>query len=341
MEDSPRVITMSETDNSKILRFDIDRCPEPDISATITQVLSVENTYQCFEYLPDRSADHFHLSAPALNLLNRTLPFLSRLSIDLGEFIGYSACWDTAYKKAKEKYLPHPYMQFPDIGATDIICAIANFSNVRHLTLHYRLQPDQVALMHPRVGCEVVRELFESFQEQKRGQTLIRFDLRFYTQSSSIFRSIDCPWYGDDSTISTTMSLAYNYHTTSRDGQQSKWKFTCDNPHYGKVLGRRRRAERLYGEIAWTYSLGGIQQNITQCRHKFVLRNTVMEALLWLAVLPSYLLFFENGKLARYEPSLADVELWSPWTRRKLYKGLFVMFLLRTCHHFSANSSMQ
>ena len=325
---------MKETDSFKTLSFDIDRWPEPDLPATITQVLNVGYTYQCFEYLPNRSAHHYNLSATALNLLNDTLPLLSRLSIDLGEFMGYSACWDIAYKKVKRKGPASAYAPYLDIDAIDIVCAIARFSNVRHLTLHYRLQPDQVALMHPKVGCEIVRELFESFQAQKRGQPLVRFEVRFYTQSSSIFRSINCIWYGDHSTISTTMTMARNYDTSSRNDQLSKWKLTCDNPHYGKVLEHRKRAERLYGEQVWTYRLGRLQQEITQCRHNIV-SGIVMEVLLWLALSPSYLLFFQNGKLARYEPSLADVELRchkAPLKQHTRFKRMVLGFISRSRH---------
>ena len=92
---------------------------------------------------------------------------------------------------------------------------------------------------------------------------------------------------------------------SSRSGKQSKCKYTCDNP----VLWRSKRAERLHGEYVWTCRFGSIQQSVLHNRHRSMLRCILMGILLWLTVLPSYLMFFEDGKRARYESSLANVEV--------------------------------
>ena len=271
---------------------------------TISQLLSVEHAYECLKYLPDRCGslvDQFNLSAPALDLFSRTLPMLSRLVLDLGCFIGYSTSWDQAYKKATEKLTRN---NLPYIDGLDIIHAIARFQTLRCLTLHYKLLHDQIALMHPNPGYEAVRELFKSIQRCKRGQSLIRFEVVFYTSSTMIFGRIYKP-----STVSTTMKILCNNDTfSSQGGEQSQCNCTCDNPRYGKAIERRKRIERLYGERAWTKTFGTVQHNLLHGRYRTLPRRIVMQSMLRLALLPSYFVF-EEGKRVQFEPSLANLEV--------------------------------
>ncbi|KAF6231007.1 hypothetical protein HO173_010707 [Letharia columbiana] len=301
------VVTLSTADNFKTLKCQSGLRGQ-DRLRTFTQVLSVEHTYECFEYLPDRSLYHFNLSAPALDFLSRTLPLLSRLVIDLGDFIGYSPSWDQAYKKATKKNARYSHAPLSCVDGLNIVCAIARFQNLRHLTLHYRLQQDQIALMHPTPGCEAVRELFESIQRRKRGQAIVRLDVIFYTDSINVFGCVDRSWQIDPPTVSNTITIVCNNNTSSQGDKQSQCSCTCDNTDYGKVIERRKRTERLYGRQAWTYRLGSVQWKLLQGRYRTLPWSIVMQSLMWLALLPSNIVF-EEGKRVRYEPSLADVEV--------------------------------
>lgn len=314
-QENPPVITMSTVDNFKTLKFHAEPQPRRDRLQTVNEVLSVEHTYECFEYLPDgsandfdRSGNHFDLSAGALDVLSRTLPLLSRLVIDLGEFIGYSTSWDQAFKKATESNTGYPYAHLPQVDGLDVVCAIARFETLRHLTLHYRIRHDQIALMCPTPGCEVVLELFKSIQRRKRGQTLVRLDVVFYADSITIFGFVKCSWHLNPHTVSTTVTIVCNDDTSSQGGEQSQYTCACDNPLFVQVIERRKRIERLYGKPAWTYRLGSVQWKLLHGRYRTLPWSIVMESVMLLALLPSNFVF-EKGKRVRYEPSLANVEL--------------------------------
>lgn len=308
--EQPPIVSLSTANNFQTLKFRREPQIGGDRLMTIAQVLRVENTYKCFEYLPDRSSYDFDLSAPALDFLGRTLPLLSKLVIDLGGFIGYSTGWDQAHKKmtGKRRRYSHAPLSYQDARGLDIICAIARFQNLRDLTLHYKLQDDQLALMHPTPGCEAARELFESIQRRKRGQALVRLDVVFYTDSITIFGRTNRSWHIDPFTLSTTMTIDCNDQPFSQSGKQSQCRCTCDNPRYGKVIERRARTERLYGELAWMCRLGSVEQKLLQGKYRTFPWSIVMESLMWLALLPSSFIF-EKGKRVRYELSLANVDV--------------------------------
>ena len=304
----PPIVTLSTADDFKTLKFHWERQPDGDRLKTINQVLSVEHTYESFEYLPDRSWRSFpncNLSAPALDLLSCHIPSLSRLDIDLGEFTGYSASWDQAYTKIVAKHKIYSYAGYSYVDGSEIVCAIARFQNLRHLTLHYQLHPDQLALMHPIPGCEAARELFEAIQRQKRGQALVRLDVVFYAYSRALFGVVP-PLYDVDPKTSNTMTVAANNDTFPQGGKQPQCRCTCDNPDFGKVIERRRRTERLYGETSRASRLGSVQKKLLHGEYRTLPWNFVMKSVMWFALLPSNFVF-ESGKRVRYEPSLANV----------------------------------
>ena len=320
--ETPPVVTLSVADNFKTLKFHEEPLPGRERLMTIAQVLSVENTFECLEYLPHRpyygihtSYYRFNLSAPALNFLSRTLPLLSTMVIDLGHFDGYSTSWDQAYRKAKRKRPSDPYVPLPYKDGLDVICAIARFQNLRHLTLHFKLQDDQIVLVHPKTGYEAVREVFDSIQRRKQGQNLVRLQVVFCADSDDLFGRYS---YIGPPTVSTTMTVVCSNTSISQSDEQSQWAYHCDNPRYGMVIERRKRAYRLYGEAAWMFRLGGVQQNLLQGKYTTFPWSMVMESLMCLALSPSYLVF-EVGKRVRFEPSLASVEI-------KCHKDWYNMF---------------
>lgn len=274
---------------------------------TITQVLSVEPNYECFEYLPTRFMWDFILTGPAFDVLSHSLPSLSKMVLGLDEFTGYSPSWDQAYKKATGRTARYLHTPRSCADITEIVCALTRFENLSHLTLHYELREDQVALMHPTPGCEAVRELFESIQIRKRGRSLVQLDVVFRTHAPAVFGWGKRSWRINPSTVSVTMTVV-NANTSSQNGKQPQYTCTCDNPLYGKLIERRKRIERLYGKPAWTYRLGSTQWKLLQDKYRTSPWNIVMDSVTWLALLPSNFVF-EEGKRVRYEPSLANMEM--------------------------------
>lgn len=299
------MIALSATDNFKTLKFHWELQPGQGRLKTITQLLSVENGFESFEYLPHGSGYRLSLPAPALDLLSRTLPMLSRLVLDVGNFSGYSTSWDKAYRKAKIKGTRYSYVDLPHPAGMDTICAIARFKSLNHLTLYFKLRYDEVVLMHPTPGQEAVHEVFESIQRRKQGQNLARFQVVFRADLDAVLGR-----YGFTrmSTLSTTMTIVRREDVSCQAGKRSQCDYVCDNPRYGKVIERRKRAYRLYGEAAWMSRLGGVQENLLQGRYTTFPWSMVMESLMCVALSPSYFVF-EDGKRVRFEPSLANVEL--------------------------------
>lgn len=301
----PPVITLSATDNFKTLKFHWELQPGQERLKTITQVLSVENGFESFEYLPHASGYRLSLPPPALDLLSCTLPMLSRLVLDVGNFSGYSTSWDKAYRKAKIQGTRYSYVDLPHPAGMDAICAIARFKNLNHLTLYFKLRYDEVVLMHPTPGQEAVREVFESIQRRKQGQNLVRFQVVFRADSDAVLGRYN---WTSLSTLSTTMTIVRRDNGSCQAGKRSQCDYICDNLRYGKVIERRKRAYRLYGEAAWMSRLGSVQENLLQGKYTAFPWNMVMDSLMYVALSPSYLIF-EDGKRVRFEPSLVNVEL--------------------------------
>ena len=312
----PPVVTLSTKDNFKTLTLQRTLYPTEDSSRTISQVLSVDGTYECFEYLPDRAMCHCDhsapaLSAPALDVLSRHLPFLSRMAIDINEFMGYSTSWDRAFENGIGRRTMFP-MQLRNLSplaspkdGTDMICAIARFDNLRHLTLRYKLRLEQSTLMHPTPGCQAACELFESIHGRKRGQTLLQLEMVFNINSTTFFCRGSWNW---PDIISNKMTVTCDEGFSVQDGRKPQYRSTCDNPHFGKMVERRWRTEMFYGEMAWTHRLGGMHQELLHGKYKRLPWSVVMESAIWLVLLPSHVVF-ENGQRVRYEPSLTKAEM--------------------------------
>ena len=298
------MVVLAAVDNFKTLRFHREPQPERHRRLTIAQALNVENTFECLEYL------HCRLPPPALDLLSRNLPLLSRLVLNLEHFIGYSISWDQAYNKNNIGRTGNSFEPLPHTDGLDTVCAIARFQNLQHLTLHFNLRGDQILLMHPNPGCEAVREALESIQQRKQGQHLVRFEVVFCADSLPLYGMCHRPWTMNRLTISNTMSIVCSNSISSQGGKKSQCDCTCDNPQYGKVIERRKRFEKVYGEPSWGHYLGRVQQDLSyHCRYPSLPSRIVMESLICLVLLPSYFVF-KDGKRVQFKPSLADSEAW-------------------------------
>ena len=309
------VVILSAVDNFKALNIHREPNPRRRKRVNITQVLNVENTFECFEYLP------FRLPPSALDLLSRTLPLLSRLVINLEDFNGYSPSWDQAYARAKMKRERHLYAPLSHRDGLDSVCAIARFEHLRHLTLHFQLREDQIVLMHPNPGCQAVLEVLESIRRRQESQKLVRLEVVFCTAWYSMHPLCYSPLVTKtySPTVSTTMTAVCSMGTISKTSNKPQCHCTCNNTQYGKVIERRKRFEKLGGEPDWRRR----RENLSIGRCPSLLWIIFEESLTRLALLPSYF-FFEDGKRVRFKPSLADVEVrcYDPnWMRRDTAHG--------------------
>ena len=300
------MVILSAVDNFKTLTFHRGRKSRRHTHVNINKVLNVENTFECFEYLPVR------LPPACLDILSRSLPLLSRLVINLEDFIGYSTSWDQAYTRAKMKREGvYSYASLSSRDGLESVRAIARFRNLRHLTLHFKLREDQILLMHPNLGCQAVREVLESVRGRQESQKLVRLEVVFCTAWFSIYGRVYGPLKAaksHPSTVSTTMIAVCSMDTPSQASKQPQCHCTCNNPQYEKVIERRKRFERIGGEPVWRLGFGVIKQEIVYDRYSSSLWTIFVELLTCLALLPSYFVF-ENGKRVQFKPSLANVEV--------------------------------
>ena len=303
-ENTP-VVILSAVDNPKTLNVHREPKPRRHRRVNITQVLNVENTFGCFECLS------FRLPPPALDLLSRTLPLLSRLVINLENFVGYSTSWDQAHTRAKMNMGVDSYAPLSYRVGLDSVCAIARFRNLRHLTLHFKLHEDEVMLMHPSPGCQAVREVLESIRGRQEGQRLARLEVVFCANWFSIYTLGYRPLSAGKihpPTVSTTMITVCSIDTPSQASKKPQCHCTCSNPQYGKVIERRKRLEKLYGEPVWRWHLEYIQNDLFYGRYSSLLWAIFVESLTCLALLPSYFIF-EDGKRVRFPSSLTNMEV--------------------------------
>ena len=156
--------------------------------------------------------------------------------------------------------------------------------------------------MHPKIGCDIVRELFESIESRKKGQTLSRLDIAFRAEAADIFGV----YYSPFRPVSAAFVVECNKDSSTQDGKQPRYSCTCEKPYLGKAIERRNRVRKLYGERPWAYRLGQLQYDLSHGRYMTVPWHVIMESLMVLALLPSYFVF-ENSKHVQYEPSLANV----------------------------------
>ena len=307
------MVILSAVDNFKTLNFHREFNPRRHRRVKIAQVLNVENTFECFEHLPSR------LPPPALDVLSRTLPLLSRLVVNLEDFIGYSTSWDQAYRKAqmrREGLFSAP-LSYRD--GLDSVSAIARFGNLRHLTLHFWLREDQIMLMHPSPGCQAVREVMESIRARQESQKLVRLEVVFCAAWFSIQGFVCGPLSAGrmhPPTVSNTMVAVCSTDTSSQANKKPQCHCTCNNPQYGKAIERRKRFEKLGGEPVWRRRLGNMQQDFSYGRCSSLVWAIFVESLTCLALLPSYFVY-EDGKRVQFKPSLANVEVGDSWRMRR------------------------
>jgi hypothetical protein len=253
----PMTVTFCYRDNFKTLKM--HGVPRTNLqgSVSIEHLLNAEKSFDCFELLPDDNAVTENIcrssSRLVLEILNRYCPTLSKIVIGLGPFHGYSPGWDREYQEsvATRRRLPvKNILLWPFLGQM-IIRTLAGFENLSHLTVHFALESDETALMHPNQGQHAVLEMYHMIEKVKKGVRLSQLDVVFSTRSINTI--LDCSIKHNDD-AKAEFAISCRYVEENREGQRHV--LTCDGRGYGNIIERRREAVKLYGLRAWHNYLG-------------------------------------------------------------------------------------
>jgi hypothetical protein len=258
----------------------------------IDYVLKTEDPIECIEFLEDSTHNESRMPS-ALDVFNRCCPMLSKLVINLGQFHGYSPGWDREYREAIASRRMLPIRQIPIstfIGRV-IISKLADFRNLRRLTVHFMLDYEQITLMHPSQGLQAAREIYQEIEKCKQGVRLEQLDVIFNTSSSNIYGCL------------------YGYHTEGKVGVmmtcrcvESEERETkeallliCNDRQCGKMIERRKKAEKIYGCRAWQHKLGPYTWKRLQGR-KGRSKRFVVDLVTQVALLPA---MFKTNEMKR------------------------------------------
>ena len=149
---------------------------------SVSSVLSIESTFTSIEFRIGQEAYRAYYNSTSsfpLDILNSGCPMISRLTIELDEFRGYSKGWDWCLfeywrRTPKKNSLGSAYNDAA-------IASIAQFANLRNLTTHFFLSEGEMSVMGPRQKRQAAFDLYKSIERQKCGVRLDRLDVVFHT----------------------------------------------------------------------------------------------------------------------------------------------------------------
>ena len=216
---------------------------------SIQSVLRSEITYSHFRCLPelDRQPNpaslvgRYKVTPQALDIINKACPVLLKLTIGLERISDYCTTKGISAKCA------------PSSEAKKSIDALAQFSTLRHLELHFKLEEEQLQLMYPREGCQAARTFYNRVQASKKGARLESLSIVFYTLTNTIFGA--CDYYGpivpnEYPRLDVTMTCRLWVDGNTEPGQMKEdLILSCDLPIFGRILDRKKQAERLLGDV--------------------------------------------------------------------------------------------
>lgn len=149
---------------------------------SVSSILDIEGTFTSIEFRIAKEAyrSYYHsTSSFPLDILNSGCPMITRLTIELDEFRGYSKGWDWCYcefvrRSPKEIPLRSAYNDAA-------IASIARFANLRDVTSHFFISEREMSVMGPRQERQAAFDLYKRIERQKCGVRLDRLDVVFHT----------------------------------------------------------------------------------------------------------------------------------------------------------------
>lgn len=149
---------------------------------SVSSILDIEGTFTSIEFRIAKEAyrSYYHsTSSFPLDILNSGCPMVTRLTIELDEFRGYSKGWDWCYcefvrRSPKEIPLRSAYNDAA-------VASIARFANLRDVTSHFFISEREMSVMGPRQERQAAFDLYKRIERQKCGVRLDRLDVVFHT----------------------------------------------------------------------------------------------------------------------------------------------------------------
>ena len=217
----------------------------PPDGPSLESLLKKENSFHGVKFMLERTIDNPKLISMdfSIDLFHSCLPMLSELVIDLGDFHGYSTGWDRVVREdiRRRRFPVNLYL------AKVTIAPLSKFTNLRHLTIHFLIV--HLQLLRERQARQAAFELYKSLESRKQGVRLDQLDVVFYTWACNI--------YGYNGTLSEVkVSVTITVRPLQKPKGDRRYSVACNNSHCGKLLDRRKKAEKLYGPNAWIYRLG-------------------------------------------------------------------------------------
>ena len=205
---------------------------------SVSSILNVESTFTCIELRIGREAYRSYThSIPCfpLDILRSGCPMISKLTIELDEFRGYSTGWDWCVCESLKPYQRRCYVRYAYNDAA--ISRIARFANLRDLTTHFFLVRAQIAVMGPRQERQAAFDLYKCIDKQKSGIRLERLDVVFHICED---------YYTHKDVMSPIMMAVCPLEKPKGD---RKYRVTCDDPRFEKGSCRTTKALGLGGLV--------------------------------------------------------------------------------------------
>ena len=209
---------------------------------SVSSILNIESTFTCIELRIGREAYRSYThSIPCfpLDILRSGCPMISKLTIELDEFRGYSTGWDWCFC---EFVRPSP-RRFPVKSAYNdaAISRIARFTNLRYLTTHFFVSQAEIGIMGPRQERQAAFDLYKCIEKQKCGIRLDRLDVVFHICESYIWRNYPIK--------DVKPPVAMTVCTLEKPKGRCKYSVTCEDERFEKGFSRTTKALGLGGLV--------------------------------------------------------------------------------------------
>ena len=255
LDETPYAVLLSATDGFKTLEVhsptsvvsDWEYLPSRSQQweqkyPSVSSILNIECNFTCLELRIGREAYRsYNHSIPnfPLDILRSGCPMISKLTIELDEFRGYSTGWDWC---VCEFVRPSP-RRFPVKSAHNdaAISRIARFANLRYLTTHFFVLQGEINIMGPRQERQAAFDLYKSIDKQKCGIRLERLDVVLHICENYNWRV----YAVKDVKPPVTMTVC----SLEKPKSHCKYSVTCDDARFEKVSCRTTKALGLGGLV--------------------------------------------------------------------------------------------
>ena len=203
---------------------------------SVSSILNIESTFTCIELRVGREAYRSYIPSFPLDILRSGCPMISKLTIELDDFRGYSTGWDWCLCEFMKNHHRRCYVRSTCNNAA--ISEIARFANLRYLTTHFLHGQAQFAVMGPRQERQAAFDFYKCIDKQKCGVRLERLDVVFHIREDYYARRDVMP--------PITMTVC----PFEKPKGHRKYSVTCDDARFEKISCRTAKALGLGGLVS-------------------------------------------------------------------------------------------